>query len=135
MLYKMRYQGCLYFPVPGPLLGPRHWPPICIYRSWPPICIYQPWPTICIYRPWPPIWIYWPWPPICIYRAWPTLLLPVQGLTLHKPTLSPQFLFVFTSQLWPTICITGPEPEYAFPLSSVVLAVVVLIVVVVVPLE
>ena len=63
-------KGCLYLPVPGPLLGHRPWPPICICRAW---------------------------HPICIYRHWPTILLPVRGLSLDIPTLFPQFAFVFTA--------------------------------------
>ena len=35
-----------------------------------------------------PVYISWPWP---------TILLPIQGLTLHIPTLSPQSILVFTS--------------------------------------
>ena len=35
--------------------------------------------------------------PICLYRPWPTILLPVRRLGLHVPTLSPQFVFVFTA--------------------------------------
>ena len=50
---------------------------------------------ICIYWPCPPICIYQHWSPICIYQPWPTILLPVQDLTLHIPTLPPQFVFVF----------------------------------------
>ena len=35
--------GYLYFSVPGPLLGPRPWPPICIYRLNPAcVCTYRP---------------------------------------------------------------------------------------------
>ena len=75
----------------------RPWPPICIYRPWHPICIYGTWPPICIKRPWPPICIYRPWLPICICRPWPTILLPFRSLSLHIPTLSPQFIFVFTA--------------------------------------
>ena len=77
----------------------------------------------------------WPrsWPLICIYQRWPTTLLPVRGLSLRIPTLSPQFVFVL--RLWPTICITGPEPEYAFTLSLVAVAVAVVIAVVVIYLE
>ena len=52
---------------------------------------------ICIYWPCPPICIYQHWSPICIYQPWPTILLPVQDLTLHIPTLPPQFVFVFTT--------------------------------------
>ena len=75
----------------------RPWPPICIYRPWHPICIYGTWPQICIKRPRPPICIHGPWFPICIYRPWPTILLPVRSLSLHIPTLSSQFIFVFTA--------------------------------------
>ena len=57
----------------------------------------RPWPPICVYWPWPPVCIHQPWPPIRIYRPWPTILLPVGGLSLHIPTLSPQFVFVFTA--------------------------------------
>ena len=73
---------------PGPGSGHRLWPPICIYRLWPPICIYRPWPPICICHP---------WLPICIYRPWPRILLPARGLSLHRATFSPQFVFVFTA--------------------------------------
>ena len=117
----MRFSGCLYFPAPSPLLGSQTpalapnlcllavaltsnlylsagpGPPICIYRPWHPICIYGTWPPICIKRPWPPICIYRPWLPICICRPWPTILLPFRSLSLHIPTLSPQFIFVFTA--------------------------------------
>ena len=88
---------------PGPL--PRSWSPnlsfrlqssICAYRPWHPICIYRLWPPIYIYRPYLPIFIYRAWLPICIYRSWPTILLPVRGLSLHIPTLCPQFVVVFT---------------------------------------
>ena len=44
-----------------------------------------------------PICIYQPWLPICIYRYWPIVLLLSRGLSLHVPTLSPQFVFVFTA--------------------------------------
>ena len=93
--------GSFYFPAPGPLLGPRPWPrppsPIYIYRPWPRICIYRHWPRICIYRLWPTICVYRTWPTICIYLPWPTILLPVRGLSLHIPTLAPQFVLVFTA--------------------------------------
>ena len=36
----------MYFPAPSLLLGPRPWPPICIYQPWPPMCVDQPWPKI-----------------------------------------------------------------------------------------
>ena len=88
-------------PVPAPTLDPNLYLPalapnlylpalalICIYQSLPPICIYWSWPLICIYKP---------WLPICIYRSWPTILLPVRSLSLHIPTLSPQFVFAFTA--------------------------------------
>ena len=35
--------------------------------------------------------------PIWIYRCWPTILLPMRGVSLHIPTLSPQFVFAFTA--------------------------------------
>ena len=77
-------------PIPCP------WLPICIYWPRPPISMYWSWPPICISRPWPPICIYKLWPQIFICRSWPTILLPVRALTLHIPTLSFQFVFVFT---------------------------------------
>ena len=62
--------GSLYFPCPGPFLGPGtgppYWPPICIYRPWPSICVYQSWLQICING---------------IYRYW--------SLKLYLPTLDP----------------------------------------------
>ena len=79
---------CLYFPAPGPGPDPLPCPPICVYRLWHPVCIYRPRPPIRIYR----LWL-----PMCIYRPWPTILLPVRGLSLHIPILSPQFVFVFTT--------------------------------------
>ena len=90
----------MYFVVPGPLLGPQSWPPICIYWPWSPICVYQPCPPICIYEPCPPICIYEHWIPICIYQSWPTILLPFRDLSLYIPALSPQFVFVFTSMAY-----------------------------------
>ena len=86
-------RGYLYFTVPGLLLGPRPWPwpPMCIYRPWHQICIYQPWHQICTSRPWPPIWIYRFWPPICVYPKF--LFTGSTRLSLHIPTLSPQFVF------------------------------------------
>ena len=88
------YLFCVYyrvfvFPSPRPFawplaltlasdLSPWPWSRICINRSLAPICNYQP----CL--------------PICIYRPWPTTLLQVRVLSLHIPTLSSQFVFVFT---------------------------------------
>ena len=86
--------------VPGPLLGPQSWPPICIYWPWSPICVYQPCPPICIYGPCPPICIYQHWIPVCIYQPWPTISLPARDLSLHIPALSPQFVFVFTAMAY-----------------------------------
>ena len=43
---------------------------------------------------------YKPWLPTCIYRPCLTILLLVRGLSLHIPTLSPWFEFVFTVQAW-----------------------------------
>ena len=57
----------------------------------------QPWLSIFIYWLWSPICIYRPWPPICIYRSWSTILLLVRGPSLHIPTLTPQFVFLFTA--------------------------------------
>ena len=100
---------CLYFPTPGhglslwhhfPALAPNLYLPVLVPNFYllalAPICIYQPWSPICIYRHWPPNCIYQPWLPICIHRHWSTILLPFQGLSLHIPTLSLQFIFVFT---------------------------------------
>ena len=57
----------------------------------------RPLPSVCIYRPWHPICIYRSWSPIFIYQPWSTTLLPVQALSLHIPSLSPQFVNVFTA--------------------------------------
>ena len=84
--------GCLYFPTPSPLLGPRPWPPICVCRPWHQICIYQPWPPIPIYRPWSPICIYRLWPPPCVYPKF-VFAGSARCLSLHIPTLPPQFVF------------------------------------------
>ena len=54
-------------------------------------------PSICICRPWPPVCIYQLWLPIYNYPPRPKTLLPVRGLSLHIPTLSSQFVFVFTA--------------------------------------
>ena len=82
----------MYLPAAGPLLGLRSWPslPVFIYRFWPLICIYRIWLPICISRP---------RLPICIYRLWPTILLPAHGLSLHIPTLSLQFIFIYITAL------------------------------------
>ena len=71
--------GCLCFLAPGLLLGLR---PRSLALA----------PNLYFYRPWPPSCIYRPWPPPCVYpkfvftgSAW--------GLSLHIPTLSPQFVF------------------------------------------
>ena len=93
--FRLQSSICAYRPW-HPICIYRLWPPIYIYRSWPPICIYRLWPPIFIYRPYLPIFIYRAWLPICIYRSWPTILLPVRGLSLHIPTLCPQFVVVFT---------------------------------------
>ena len=58
----------------------------CLDRS---VCISRP-PAFCL-TPSPGSWA-----PICVYRSWPTILLLVRALSLHIPTLSPQFVFVFT---------------------------------------
>ena len=63
--------------IPGP--SPYSWPSICIYRPQPPICIYRLWPRISIFRP------------------STSTLLPVWGPSLHIPTLSPRFVFVFAA--------------------------------------
>ena len=55
--------------------------------------------------------------PICIYRPWPTILY-------HS-----------RAWLWPTICIIGMRPEFAFTLLLVVVAVVVVMVVETISLE
>ena len=85
-----------------------------------PNCVYQPWPPICVYRP---------WSPIRIYRPWPTILLPVRDLSLHIPTLSPQFVFAFTALAYDLYYRSGAW--FAFTLLLAVVAVVVVIVVVV----
>ena len=90
-------------------------------------------PSICICRPWPPVCIYQLWLPIYNYPPRPKTLLPVRGLSLHIPTLSSQFVFIFTALA--TICITGPGPEYAFTLLLVVVVAVVVVIVVVISLE
>ena len=82
--------GCLYFPSPGPLHCPH---PLTLVPTPGP----RPLPSVCIYRPWHPICIYRSWSPIFIYQPWPTTLLPVQSLSLHTPSLSPQFVNVFTA--------------------------------------
>ena len=67
----------------------------CLDRS---VCISRP-PAFCLTPSpgsRPPICVYRSWLPICIYRPWPTILLLVRALSLHIPTLSPQFVFVFT---------------------------------------
>ena len=79
------------FVSPGPFPRPRPWPPFCVCRPWPPIFIYWPRPPICIYRP---------CLAICIYRHWPTILLPARGLSLHIPTFSPEYVFVFTAMVY-----------------------------------
>ena len=118
-LFLFVFQGCLYSLAPGSLLCPR---------TWPRICVYLPWPQISIYRSWPPICIYQSWLPICIHRSWPTILLPVWGLGLHIPALSPQFIFVLP--------VRGLNLHLPSLLLVVVLvAAVVLIVVVVISLE
>ena len=102
------YNGYLYFPVPGPLLGPQHWPwpQICIYRLWPPICIYRSWHPICIYQPWYQICIYQPLPPICIYRPWPQCVLtdPGQKQFIYRPW-SLKCIYHPRPQLLPRVCI------------------------------
>ena len=104
--------------------GPRPWPllPICIYRSWLPICIY---------RPWPPIYIYRHWFPICIYRplSYYIITSPEPEFCIYRPCLFNLCLYL---RPWPTICITGLGPEFAFALLLIVVAVVVVIVVVVI---
>ena len=92
--------GYLYFPAHGPLLRPRPWPQIYLYRPWSQICIYRSWPPICNYRPWHQICIYQPGPKFVFtnsdpqFAFTPNSYLPAQpGLSLHIPTLSPQFVF------------------------------------------
>ena len=82
---KLLVFGSLYFPAPGRLFSSRPWscPSALVPNLYLPVLVPN-----CIYRP---------WPPISIYQPWPTILVPVRGLTLHIPTLSHQFVFVFTS--------------------------------------
>ena len=90
----------------------------------------------------------------------PNLYLPALAPYLHLRALAPKFVFtsaglqfyyhfracvcIYQSYLlncylslqpWPTICVFGPGPEFAFTLLLVVVAVVVVIAVVVICLE
>ena len=76
---------------------PRHWP-------WPPAPATNLYllalPPNFYFLALAPICIHQPWLRICIYGHWPTMLLPVRGLSLHVPTLTPQFVFVFTALVY-----------------------------------
>ena len=124
----MTFFGYLYFPAAGPLFGPQPWPPICIYRPWPPICVYRPWP--------PNLYLPALAPSMYLTALAPNFYLPtlasnlyllvlsqifisrlwsVRSLSLHMPTLSPQFVF------------TGPGLRFLLPCSELAVAVPILV--------
>ena len=111
----------------------------------------QPCPPICVCRPWPPICIYWSWPPIVFTSPGPQFAFTSPGsqfvftgpglqfyfqsrawICIYQPCLFNLCLYL---RLWPTTCINGPGPEFAFTLLLVVVAVVAVVVVLVISLE
>ena len=118
--------GCLYFPAPGLLLG--LWPCLLPPTSAPGLgrkfVLTGPWPQFVFTRPvsqfvfiGPGLQLY------CQSGDW---------VCIYQPCLLNLHLYL---RSWPTICITGPGPEFAFILLLVVVAVVVVIAVVVISLE
>ena len=100
--------GCLCFPAPGLLLGPRSRslalalaPNLYLPALAPNLYLPALAPT-CIYRP---------WPPICIYQPWPQFVFTGPGPQFVFTGPSPQFIFTGPS---PQVAFAGPGPHLVF---------------------